>query len=98
MLRHIVLIRFTAGTGDDLRRRAVDELAALPALVPEIRAYSVGLDAGIAGTHDLAIVGDFDDVTTWRAYQDHPEHVRVAEQHVKPYVAERCSLQFSWEA
>jgi hypothetical protein len=97
MLRHIVLVRFAQDTPDEVRRRAVDELAALPGLVPSIRGYTVGLDAGLGGTHDLAIVGDFDDAEGWQAYQQHPEHVRVAEQHVRPHTAERASTQFVWE-
>jgi hypothetical protein len=98
MLRHIVLIKFTEGTSQDLRERAAAELNALPALIPSIRAYTVGADAGIDGTHDLALVGDFDDLDGWRAYQDHPEHVRVRGEHLRPYMAERATLQHYWDA
>jgi hypothetical protein len=98
MLRHIVMITFTEGTSQEPRERAVAELNALPALIPSIRAYRVGLDAGIVeGAHDLVIVGDFDDIEGWRAYQDHPDHVRVRDEHLRPHMAERATIQHYWE-
>jgi hypothetical protein len=95
VLRHVALFRFTDGTTDDQRRAAVESLRTLPGLVPSIRAYHVGLDAGHDdGNWDLAVVGDYDDADAWRAYISHPEHVRVADTYVRPFVAARAALQY----
>jgi hypothetical protein len=95
MLRHVVCLTFRAGTPD----AALDELAAgfraLPAAIPEIRHYEVGTDLGLAdGNADLTLVADFDDADAWRRYQDHPAHVRVITELVRPIVAHRVASQF----
>ena len=95
MLRHVALFRWTDTTTDDQRAAAVEALRTLPGLVPSIRGYRVGPDAGHDdGNWDLAVVGDFDDADGWRAYVAHPEHVRVADTYVRPFIAARAAVQY----
>ena len=84
MLRHTVLIA-CEGADDAAIDRIVDELRALPPLIPEIAAYAVGRDLGLAGsTADVVVTGDFASTDDYAVYRDHPEHVRVIEDHIKP--------------
>ena len=72
-----------------------DGLRALPAQIPEIRSYRVGVDAGLAaqGNSDLVVVADFDDVAGYLVYRDHPVHQDVIAQRIRPILASRAAVQ-----
>jgi hypothetical protein len=95
VLRHVVCLTWAPGTSPDQVEAVRSALAALPGQIPEIRAYTVGPDAGAAaGNADFGIVADFDDVAAWRRYQDHPEHQRVLTELIRPQLAARTAIQF----
>ena len=95
MLRHVVCLTFRASTPDAAVDELVAALRALPAAIPEIRHYEVGIDVGLAdGNADLTLAADFDDADAWRRYQDHPAHVRVITELVRPIVEHRVASQF----
>ncbi len=72
-------------------RAALEEL---PALIPELRGYTVGADLGLAaGNGDFAIVADFDDAEGWRRYHDHPAHQAVLTEQIRPILASRVAVQ-----
>jgi len=84
MIRHIVMFKLKelAGGKDkpenirDLKAR----LEALPALIPDIRFFEVGVnfsDAPVA--YDLALNSEFESKEALFRYQKHPEHVLVAD-------------------
>jgi hypothetical protein len=96
--RHVVLFRWKPGTGEAELAALEAALRALPAAVPEIRAYRFGRDAGrVAGNFDFAIVADFADRDAWRRYVDHPAHVKLVAEHVRPLAAERAAVQLGVE-
>ena len=73
-------------------RRALD---GLPALVPTIRDYRHGGDAGVnSGNFDYVVVADFDDVDGYLAYRDHPDHLALIAEHIAGRVADRAAVQF----
>lgn len=95
MLRHVALFRWREGTTEKQQQDLCAELARLPSLVPELRDYRFGADAGLAdGTWDFAVVADFDHSDGWRAYREHPEHQRVIAEHIRPMAADRASVQY----
>lgn len=95
MFRHVVLFRWQEGTEPEEAAAALDEVRRLPSLIPEIRGYSVGEDARVAeGTLDAVVVADFDDETGYRTYAQHPEHVRVVQECLRPLLAERAAVQY----
>jgi hypothetical protein len=76
----------------------VQALRAMPSLVPEIRSYSVGLDAGLVeGNFDLVVVGDFDDVDGYLAYNANADHQALIAERLKPFVAGRSAVQYVTE-
>lgn len=94
MLRHIVLLRFddttTSAHLDDL----VQALSELPGKVPSIRRYEVVRDAGLADDNaQVAVLAEFDDRDGFLAYRDHPDHVKVITDHIRPRLAGRTALQ-----
>ncbi len=98
MFRHVVLMRWKEETTADQLSHMEAGLAGLPALVPEIRDYKFGADAGVSpGNFDFAIVADFDDVESYVVYRDHPDHVALINDRIKPLVAERVAVQHELE-
>jgi hypothetical protein len=98
MLRHPVCLTWKDGTP----RAAIDAveaaLTALPGRITEIRAYSLGRDAGLAdGNAAFGIVADFDDADGWRVYQDDAEHQRIIVELIRPHLASRTATQFPLE-
>jgi hypothetical protein len=95
VFRHVVLLTWigTATAAD--RRAVVDGLEALPAVIPEIRSYRVGVDAGLVphGNSDLVVVADFDDQAGYVVYRDHPQHQDVIARLIRPILASRAAVQ-----
>ncbi len=95
MIRHVVLLTWTAEATDEQKQRIADELRALPPKMSGLSAYQVGPDARIVdGNADFAIVADFDDVPSYLAYREHPAHRAVIDQFVIPIAARRVSAQY----
>ncbi len=93
-LRHVVMFRFAPGVTEEQLARLADELRKLPDAIPEIAAYTVGTDAGLAeGNWDFAVVGDFASTEDWQTYRDHPVHQAIIADHVRPLVTERAAAQ-----
>jgi hypothetical protein len=94
MFRHVVLMQWKADASDAARERAREEISKLPSLIAEIREYSVGVDVGETdGNADLALVADFDDARGYATYRDHPAHVRVLTDFVRPILEVRTAVQ-----
>lgn len=80
---------------DEQRARVPAELARLPGLIPEIRAYQFGGDIGVmAGNYHFVVNADFDDTDSYLRYAEHPEHVRVLTEHIRPAISARAAVQF----
>jgi hypothetical protein len=94
MLRHVVCLTWRDGQPDTIDALEA-ALVALPACIPEIRAYSFGRDLGLAdGNAGFGIVADFDDADGWRTYQQDPEHQRIIVELIRPHLAARTAAQF----
>ncbi|AQZ68307.1 stress protein [[Actinomadura] parvosata subsp. kistnae] len=94
MIRHIVLFTWTEAATAEQKAAVTAELRKLPSLIPQLRAYTVGADAGInQGNHDYAVVADFDSADDYLVYRDHPDHQKVIAEHIKPIVATRAAVQ-----
>jgi hypothetical protein len=99
MFRHVVLFTWTEEATDEQKARVTAELAKLPGAIPEIRAYTLGSDAGVnPGNQEFAIVADFDDVDDYLVYRDHPVHQAAVAEYIKPIVASRAAAQFAFQA
>jgi hypothetical protein len=99
IFRHVVVFRWKPGTSAAELATLDRALAALPAQIPQIRAYRYGADAKVTeGNFDFAIVADFDDAESFRAYVVHAAHQRLVAENIRPLVAERAAVQFRIDA
>jgi hypothetical protein len=97
MFRHVALFNWTPEATEEQKERVVTELGRLPALIPSLRAYNLGRNAGInPGSYQFALVADFDDLDGYLAYRDNPEHRAIIEEHVTPIVAQRAATQYEF--
>jgi len=95
MLRHVVMFRWTEATTAEDVAAVEAALRLLPAVIPEIRSYTMGSDVGVnPGNFDFAVVADFDDEAGFVAYRDHPRHRAVITERISALLAERSAVQF----
>jgi hypothetical protein len=94
-VRHVVMFEFTEGTTDEQIAAMTAGLETLPGLIPEIREYHVGPDLGLnEGNHRYAVVADFATEADYLTYRDHPAHLAVIAERVRPILATRAAVQF----
>ncbi|POM24465.1 Stress responsive A/B Barrel Domain protein [Actinomadura rubteroloni] len=95
--RHVVVFRWNEGTTVEQQEDLARRLRALPDAIPEIAAYSVGLDAGVnAASYDFAVVADFADRDAYLVYRDHPVHRAILDEFVAPITKDRAAVQFAF--
>ncbi len=95
MITHVVSFRWKPETTPNQIDVIRAGLSTMPNLVPMIRTYRYGSDvAGSETNMDFAIVATFDSMDDWRAYDEHPEHVRLRSEVIRLWIAERAAVQF----
>ncbi len=99
MLKHIVLFSLQDFESKEAKDQQLDlikrELEALPALIPALRGLHVYFNENPQEDFDFALEALVEDMEALKAYAEHPEHLRVARQHIKPYVRARACVDFS---
>ncbi|GAB2853380.1 hypothetical protein GCM10027176_65140 [Actinoallomurus bryophytorum] len=94
--RHIALFQWREDATAEQKRTLEDRLNELPGVIPELRAYAIGGDAGVNdGNFDFAVVADFADRDAYLVYRDHPTHRKIIDECVTPIVAERRAVQYA---
>lgn len=75
MISHIVMLKLKdKAQAEEIKSR----LEALPAQIPEIKSYEVGVDEiNSPRSFDLALYSKFDSYDTLKIYNEHPAHVEV---------------------
>ncbi|MGH1524251.1 Dabb family protein [Leifsonia sp. L25] len=93
-LRHVVMWKL-ASTEEaeraDQAARVKAGLESLPAVVPEILRFEVGLNSLPANEFDIVLVSDFEDEAALQRYVEHPEHEKVA-SYIRSVVSGRASV------
>ncbi len=95
MLKHVVLMTFKAGVGEADVAALESGLAALPAVIPEIRGYDFGRDRRPERTFDFALVSTFDDEAALERSKPHPRHQEVLAR-VKALCDEIRAVDFTY--
>jgi Stress responsive A/B Barrel Domain len=95
MLRHVVLFTWTDEADEATRAATVAALRRLPAEVGGMTSFAVGPDAGLReGNAHTALVADFPDAEAFAGYADHPVHLQIIAEHVRPWLATRAAVQY----
>ena len=70
----------------------------LPTLIHVIRSFKCGFDLGLSSSPNMAfsLSAEFDSVTDYKSYQNHPSHIHFVETHVKPNMSDRKAIQYEF--
>ena len=80
----MVLITIPDGAPEGAVDDLVSALRALPPVIPEIQAYTVGVDLGLAeGNAHVGIIGRYASPEDLRTYIDHPAHQAVVRDRIR---------------
>ena len=95
MLRHIALFRWKPeATAEDVSKIEA-ALHRLPGKIPCIQSYRFGRDLGVQeGNADFALVADFSDEEGLAVYANHPDHLAVIQNLIRPIMAQREAIQY----
>ncbi|MFC4590699.1 Dabb family protein [Sphaerisporangium corydalis] len=97
MFRHIVLLAWVAEATEEQKAAVEAGLKELPGVIPELLRYEIGPDAGVSpGNFDFAVVADFASVEDYMVYRDHPTHLGVIADVIRPILANRVAAQYSF--
>jgi Stress responsive A/B Barrel Domain len=97
MIRHTVLFKWTTEATDEQKQAVAAELSTLPPIVPSIRGFVIGADAGLAtGNFDFAVTADFDDEAGLAAYREDPVHRDIIARTIAPITEQRVAVQFRY--
>lgn len=84
MIRHTVVISFD-GAKDSFIADLIAQLRQLPETIPEIASYTVGRDLELQqGPAKVVVIGDFESIDDYRAYSNHPKHVAILDEMIRP--------------
>ena len=97
MIRHTVLFKWTTEATGEQKQAVAAELSSLPPIVPSIRGFVLGADAGLAtGNFDFAVTADFDDEAGFFAYREDPVHRDIISRTILPITAQRVAVQLRY--
>lgn len=98
MVHHIVMWNFKPeieeGQKENLKKAMEENLCALVGKVPGILTVEFVSNPISSSTHDIALVTTLEKAEDIAVYATHPEHVRVADTYVRPYVSNRACLDY----
>ena len=78
MIQHLCLINYKQAVDAATEQTIIEAYRKLPALIPGIKNFRVGPDAGLLqGNCDLGIVAEFDSKEDFQNYSVHPAHAEV---------------------
>jgi hypothetical protein len=93
--RHVVMFKWADHVDAEHVEKVSSGLSALPAEIDVIRSYVHGSDVGVSeGNYDYVVVADFDDVSDFHTYRDHPQHVQLVAELIKDHVTDRAAIQY----
>lgn len=99
VFRHIVLLELSESPRSAAVEAVVARLRTLPSEIDPIVRYEVGVDAGLAeGNATVGVVADFDDVDGYLVYKDHPAHLAVIAEQIRPLLVRRSAIQHHVES
>lgn len=94
MIKHIVFWNLKAENHDANLAKLKSDLEALPAKIPEIRDFEVGLNFNPAdAAFEVALYSTFDSREAMQAYQQHPDHQELL-SFVKGIVSDRAVVDY----
>jgi hypothetical protein len=98
MVNHIVMWKFKPEIEESqkeaLKKDMEENLKGLVGKVPGLLTVEFIANPIPSSTHDMALVTTLEKAEDIAVYGKHPEHVKVADTYVRPFVTERACLDY----
>ncbi len=98
MVRHIILWQlkdeYSKERKQEIRRGMKEGLESLQGKVPGLLSITVRTDRLASSSADAMLDAAFTDEDALKAYRVHPEHVKVADSRVRPFVKTRVCMDY----
>ena len=95
MIRHVVVFTWNADADAERRATTLEALRGLRREVGGMSSLVVADDAGLVdGNASSVLIADFPDAEAFYRYAQHPVHLAVVAEHVRPIVATRSVIQY----
>lgn len=98
MVNHIVMWNFKSDIKEEekpaLKAAMEENLKSLVGKVPGLLTVEFVSNPLSSSTHDIALVTTLEKAGDVAVYATHPEHVKVADTYVRPYVKDRACLDY----
>lgn len=98
MVHHIVMWKWKPEMEEErkkiLKKEMEVHLCSLVGKVPGLLSAAFVTEPFTSSTHDMALVTTFEKPEDIQGYSVHPEHVKVADTYVRPFVTERACLDY----
>lgn len=98
MVKHIILWKLKEELQgvqkEDVRIDIKKNLEGLCGKIPGLVSMNININALASSNTDVMMDSTFEDEAALKAYQNHPEHVKVADAFVRPYTAARSCMDY----
>ncbi len=97
MIKHVIIWKLkemSEQEKDEHKRLIKEGLESLAGKIEGLTEIKVIIDLLPSSTGDLMLDSTFTSEAALKAYAVHPEHVKVADERVRPFVAERKCVDF----
>lgn len=98
MVKHIILWQLKdelAGAEKDAVKKGIKEgLESLQGIIPGLTAIKVYTEGLASSNADVMLDSTFDSEDALKGYAIHPEHVKVADEKVRPFTKTRSCMDF----
>ncbi len=98
MVKHIILWQlkdeFSAEEKQEIKANAKAGLESLIGKIPGLLEIRVNTEGLASSNADMMLDSSFEDEAALKGYAVHPEHVKVADEKVRPFTKSRACLDF----
>lgn len=98
MVKHIILWKLNENLSENekakIKSEAKTELEGLVGIIPGLTVMQIQTEYLPSSNADLMLYSELESEEALSVYRDHPEHVRVADNFIRPYTIERLCIDF----
>ena len=94
MIKHIVILKLKENSPFGEIKEKINELKNY---IPEIIEIETGIDIKFdKNPSDISITAIFKNINDLETYANHPKHLEVIQNYIKPYLKERCVVDYEF--
>lgn len=99
MVKHVILWKLKETLTNEEKEKVLadikEHLEGLVGVVPGLRQMNIIIDKLESSSADVMMDSAFESEVALQGYQTHPEHVKVADTYVRPFVELRMCMDYA---